>query len=588
MNVELKNFLDTYLEKEVDTTKISVFPLPCGIGKSEYIKYTIAETLQNGKGLIVVTDQIDRLKNYTVAQDEELTEYINKNKKFIAILTSETIKEELKDIHSKPVVLMSTQRYFSLTKDEIINYTSNHWVKRNKIIFDEKPYILDARRVTINSLNKIDTALKQALDDTIDQKNKVKLIECWKVISEKLQTALDVNEEQNSGYKREGYFNFNDLKTEDDIYIFLKLYPKYKRQLNKYNLDVVKDIEAVIQLFNEGVITSQKVKVKKSGKEYNKYFTVIVNHVNKLFEINAKIYVLDGTADISPEYQLKCFELINCDNFQRDLSNLTINIIDVNTSKERLTKLGAKSDSLITTIIDYVKSLPQNIDTVFTYKDISQKFENNFKNVNWFGNIKGSNQYRGVKHICQVGLHRYSELIYMLYANAINQFNDSDKTFNQRIYDMETIDNIRCNLIITDIEQNLFRCKIRNNDNREQCTYTLICTVKEKNELFEGYQPIINMIKSRYEKLGAIVNVVDTPAQFRLFKIKERKQDTSAKKIIRWLDAKEKGYVFKIADMLKDLKINHKQFDKIKRNNVSIMDLFNSIKTEKRGYYEIK
>lgn len=48
---------------------------------------------------------------------------------------------------------------------------------------------------------------------------------------------------------------------------------------------------------------------------------------------------------------------------------------------------GNKTDNLIKSIIDYIKSQPQNYDTIFTYQTIENKFKDQFKNVNHFGNI---------------------------------------------------------------------------------------------------------------------------------------------------------------------------------------------------------
>ena len=177
--------------------------------------------------------------------------------------------------------------------------------------------------------------------------------------------------------------------------------------------------------------------------------------------IGAKVFVLDGTADISPEYRLKCIQMVNCSRFKRDLSKLTINIVNVNTSKDRLLKNDEKTNKLIQTIIDYIKALPLNIDTVFTYQAIENEFIKDFANVAHLGDIKGRNDFRIVNNICQVGLNRMSELLYYLYANEIGMFNDTDKSLIKRIYDKTTIDEIRCKMILADIEQNLYRCKIR-------------------------------------------------------------------------------------------------------------------------------
>lgn len=578
MNEELKKFLDKELNKPTANNTVTVFPLPCGTGKSEYIRYLISDALIKGYGLIVITDEIDRLNGYTKSNNEELQTYLEKNQDRIALLKSETISTEIKTVHKKPIILMSTQRYFSLDLPELKNFTNS----RKKIVFDEKPFIFEIEKITINKLNTVDTVLKEVLNDTVNQNDKETLIECWSSINSKLQNELKTNEKLNDSYKRELFF-----KLDGNAYtnIFYRNINNYKPIIKKFNPDAIKTIEAVKQLLTEGIITSQKMKYKTSGNKYDNYFTVLKNNIDKLTAVDAKIYILDGTADISPEYKLKKINIIVCSKFKRDLSKLTINIVDVNTSKERLTKAGSKTENLIKTLISYIHSLPQNIDTIFTYKAISSKFANEFKNINWFGNIKGTNQYRNINHICQIGLNRYSDLTYVLYANAIGQFNDENKELINRIYDLETVDNIRCNLILADLEQNIYRSKIRNTNNKEKCVYTLICNFNEQNNLIEDYKPLIEIIKSRYENLGATVNLIDTPTEFKILKIKERntKNKSSVQKFIDWLNFQPKGKVFKRADLMTELKISKSQFKDIKDSGV-----LNALKTSKQGIYQVK
>ena len=597
MDNALKNFIDSFIKNDTDTAKITVLPLPCGVGKSQYITYLLSDALIRNYGLIVVTDTIERLNKYVSAcydDDGDLIAYIQRNADKISILTADNFKAEIDKTKYKPIVLMSTQRYFNLSKEDILKFTSGQQHKRTKIIFDEKINLLESRRLTVKSLNNIATALKEALDNTIDQADKATLINEYSQLNVQLQSALNDNERQNidtQNFKREIYF---DSKNVDiDIDKFYTLVDKYKQQLNKYNPDVLKDVYSINKLLFDGFITSQKTKSKRTNNEYqryNNYFTVVTNNTDKLLNIGAKVFVLDGTADISPEYMLNCVNMVDCKDFKKDLSNLTINIVNVNTSKDRLLKNDEKTNNLIQAIIDYIKALPLNIDTVFTYKDIESKFKNDFKNVEHLGNIKGRNDFRSVNNIVQVGLNRISELLYYLYANEIYYFNDNDKSIIKRIYAKETIDNIRCRMILADIEQNIFRCKIRNGDNKEKCNYTLLFNTTEPSKLFDGkYQPLVEMIKKRYEVLGAVINVIDEPIEFKLFKTIDRKEskDTNPQKIVKWLSSKRKDYLFHISELKSDLHLTDKQLERLKRKNFAIKELFQKMKTNKKGYYRI-
>lgn len=592
MNEELKSFLDTRLREDTDTSKISVFPLPCGVGKSEYITYLLADAIINHYGLIVVTDAVNRLNEYVAREThdgvKDLTAYINDNLSQISILNSDSIADESPKLPNKPIIMMTTQRYFDYSRDEIINLTSKQKYKRRKIVFDEKIYLLESRTITVKSLNDIATMLNEGLDNTVNSDTKQWLVGQYDEFNAKLQQKLVDNEHLNNdtdNFRREIYFDSEGLTISDDDDRFYDTIKKYNDKLRKYNLDSLKDIKALRKLLTYGAMTSQKVKTKKTNQRYKNYFTVVTNNVDKLIDIGAKVFVLDGTADISPEYRLKCVNMVNCSQFKRDLSNLTINIVNVNTSKDRLTRKGESTDRLIRTIISYIKSQPVNINTVFTYKAIEDKFKDSFINVEHFNNIKGNNCYRNVNHICQVGLNRWSELIYMLYKNEIGQINDDVNLLTQRVYDTITIDDVRCRLILSDIEQNLYRCKIRNHDNTEKCTYTIICSTKEKMDLLYNYQPLVDMIKRRYIPAGATVNVIDTPIEFQLLKAEERKsaQSTSTQRFSNWVKNQPKGRVFKRADVKKECNLNDSQFKEIKR-----MGLLDNFKTEKQGVYIIR
>lgn len=100
---------------------------------------------------------------------------------------------------------MSTQRYFGLDLPELKSFTHS----RKKIVFDEKPFIFEIEKITINKLNTVDTVLKEVLNDTVNQSDKETLIECWASIISKLQNELKTNEKLNDSYKRELFFKLD-------------------------------------------------------------------------------------------------------------------------------------------------------------------------------------------------------------------------------------------------------------------------------------------------------------------------------------------------------------------------------------------
>ena len=547
--------------------------------------------------MIVVTDSVERLNNYIESdQDAQLLEYINNNLKHIVVLNAQNIREELPKVNGSQVVLMTTQRYFRMSVQEL-----NAWAKSHKrIIIDEKPPILESRRIDVQLLNEVDTAIKQGLDDTINTEDKQSMLDLWHIITSYLWSELRRHEEKNKGYQLESYFFINQRKA-DQIRDFFALFDKYRVQLGKVSPSIQQTVGAVARLMQEGVIVSQKRISKQSANTYNNYFTVVINNVELLTDVDARILILDGTADISPEYLLNCFEIIDCSAFKRDLSALTINIVDFKTSKGafQTAKKGGKDAALANAIADYLNSLPQMVDVVFSYVDNKHLFQGRFS-FDWFGAIKGKNNYRELHNIAQIGLNRFPDSVYRLYASEISHYNDSDegKLFTCRNFEPYHIAHIRSLLILSDIEQNMFRCRIRNADNKEPCTYTIITAhaetiVNPDPDLFGNLNKsiiddvgLIALIKKRYEPLGATVSLIETPRSLAAFKTLQRNgnRDSIASRIFKWLADCQPGYMFHINEMLSSLGINQRQFQKAKENNADLRKAFANMK-QRKGVY---
>lgn len=570
LSVELNQYLDEHIKPSKNTNIVDVFPIRCGLGKSTYIKYRLFKALSTNERLIVVTDQISNLEGYI---SDELAEYIKRNKDKLTLLTSENIGTELKTLYLKNIVLMTTQRYFNFTVEEIKKLTQN----RKIIIFDEKPYLNEQMKVNIKTFNDVDTAFHIAIDNMVNPADKEWLINQWEILRAKFQNTIKEYEQLNTKGKLElWHYKTNETISEDDEK-FIKLINAYRLKLQKYDIDSYKNILAIIQIVYEGA-TFTSCKIKSKEQKYENYFTVFIDNKDKMINTGAKIYVLDGTADISSDYKVSYVNLIDCSKFLLPLDKLTINCVNIPTSRNKFNK--PDKNKYIDCIADYIKSLPNKCDAVFTYQKIEPIFQKYFNNVNHFNNIKGKNGYRNMTDIVQVGLNRYSDLAYQLQTG----YNILEKYNNQKaiiVSGRSKVNNTMYNTLLADIEQNLYRTKIRNADNTDMVTYTILFNTNQ-------YKHLVEMLKIRYGTYGAKINVIDTPKEIKLLKVKERKQDTNIKKILDWLDSKENEYTFYINDMLIELNLNQKQFQKIKDNNIVIKKLFTDMKTEKRGYYKIK
>lgn len=573
MNDKLNQFLDKHIKPSSNINIVDVFPIRCGIGKSTYIKYRLFKALSTNEKLIVVTDQIDRLKEYVLF--DELAEYITRNQSKLTLLTSDNIGAELKCLHLKNIVLMTTQRYFNFTVDEIKELTKN----RKMIIFDEKPYFNEQIKINIKTFNNIDTALHIALDNTVEPAAKDWLITQWELLRAKFQNTTKEYERLNTKGKLELlYYKPNETISEDDKQ-FIKLINKYRLKLQKYDVESYKNILAIIQMVYEGAtFTSYKIQSNSQEQKYENYFTVLIDNKDKMITSGAKVYVLDGTADVSPDYQASYINMIDCSDFLLPLNKLVINCVNIPTSRIRFDK--PDRNKYIDCIVNYINSLPHKCDVIFTYQKIEPILKKHFAMVNHFGNIKGKNDYRNKANIIQIGLNRYSDLTYQLQAgyNTLEKYKDKNVTIAAS---KSKSDNVMYNTILADVEQNLYRTKIRNADNTDIVTYTMLFNTNQ-------YKFLIELLKARYGAYGATINVIDTPLEFRLLKSKERKQDTNAKKILEWLSTKTKEDTFYINNMLSELNLTQKQFRRIKEKDTSIKALFENMKTNKRGYYIIK
>lgn len=582
--MELKEFLDHYITESTDTNLIDVFPLRCGIGKTTYIKYAISDALRNGRGLIVITDSVDRMQEYTRNQtDDDLTEYVSKNIKKIAILNSANFSEEVKTVKYKQIVLMTTQRYFDMTPEEITGLTEYANGKRDRIIFDEKIYITENIEIRVKTINDIDTALHEHIDDTDNPEDKAWLISQWEQFRDRIFAIMKMYEAENDGYSLEKWHYIDDDYISEDDERFKKLIHHYRKKINRIS-GTYKALLAVVQIVENGAtFTSQKLKSKSSNSEYNNYFTVILDNKEKLTNIGAKIFVLDGTADIDPDYRREFVNMIDCSQFKTAYPNLTIQCVNVNTSRTRLCS-RTNGNKVIKMIMEYIITLPVKYDVLFSYENIAHKLKDEFVQTDYFGNIKGKNKYRDYNNFVQIGLNRFSDLAYRLKTLHISLANTVSKNevlmvVSKKAFE-EKAKQTMYHAIMSDIEQNIFRSKLRNPNCDEPIRYLMFFNTDE-------FKPMIELMQERYK--GANVFVADTPTSFLMEKIKNRdsKKDSKAQRIIDWIYEQPKGREFKISAMLKELGLSQKNFDDAKRYNKSLVTIFKSMATDKKGYYRI-
>lgn len=577
--------MDAKIAESTDTNYIDVFPLRCGIGKTTYIKYAISDALRSGRGLIVITDSVDRMQEYTRNQtDDDLSEYVGKNRRKIVILNSANFSDEVRTVKYKQIVLMTTQRYFDMTPEEIAELTKYAGGVRDKIIFDEKIYITENIEIRVKTINDIDTALHEHIDDTDNSEDKAWLISQWESFRDRIFAIIKMYETENDGYSLEKWHYISGDSISEDDERFKKLIHYYRKKINRIS-GVYKALLAVIQIVENGAtFTSQKLKSKPSNSEYNNYFTVILDNRDKLINIGAKIFVLDGTADIDPDYQREYVKMIACDQFKTTYPSLTIQCVNINTSRTKLCSRN-NGNKVIKMIMEYVNTLPVKYDVLFTYENVAHKLKDEFVQTDYFGNIKGKNRYREYNNFVQIGLNRFSDLTYRLktYHNVISNVTTDGEVvkFISRKASEEKAKETMYRAIMSDIEQNLFRSKLRNPDCKEPVRYLMFFNTDE-------FKPMIELMQERYKE--ANVFVTDTPTSFLIEQIKSREnsKDSKTQRIIDWLSEQPNGTTFKVSDMLNELGITQQKFKDAKKYNKSLVKIFKSMETNRRGYYTVR
>lgn len=551
---DIKPFLDTIFLSEQDDSTVFAVPLRCGIGKSTYTHDKIREVCNSTspEGLIVVTDSVDRLKEYVNSTDDPTASLIAQYPDKIAVLTADNVSTEMQRQAYCKVLLMTTQRYFQLTRDEIKNLLHYSGGRRTTIIIDEKPLLKQVETITFKNLTDALAALFN-IDDSVERNEKNWCIDQWRAfvdhIRDEMNTGETICEKQ--------YFRFwftdswTSLTTANDDKRFFRFIEAHKAKISR---EAYKTIQLCRQLIEDGAIFDCH---KIQSGEYKKQFWLCVDNRDKLINLGSKVIVLDGSADVSPEYQVLYINMVDCSRFNVPLTNLEIVCVNANTSKSKLKPDSAERESTIDAIKKYLeKHCPQV--PVFTYLQNDKDFHENVlrdkKNPSeyvkrHFGAIRGVNDYRNCAELAQIGLNRYDELTYFLMTELSEDKKKYLKSLKPEqgavefekifaLYEEGTVSTTETMLrsILADIEQNLFRSAIRNvNFDGEVRYWMFFDTV--------NYAALVEMMKKRYGSLGAKITVRDKPMTLKVKSIEKRQttKDTAPKKFIRWCKNQQPG-----------------------------------------------
>lgn len=502
---------------EAHKDDVSVLSIPCGSGKSTALTKLICKTIRqnNGEGLIIVTDSIERMGEYwrhdsTNPQfDDTMLRFIENHQNQVAVMTSQNYEQMKSRQYYAPVVVLTTQRYFGWTQDRVKELLRWKEGKRSLIIFDEAPYLSTERDVTVSTLNAVATALRICIEapDEKSRKAKYEAIAFWEEVRTTLLNQMDQLE-----YTPDLQYAYIGGQEDEALDKFIGYVRENQSWLDTDRIKIVQMAEDAACLLRGWGVYSHR-NTPKSGKYESKY-TVHVDHRDLVTGLNAKVIVLDGTAEISPMYDEDYIHLHSDRSFTRSLSYLTIKLCDVPTAESDLRDDPSQTAKMI---LNYLAAATGHDNNLIVFS--SEKMERQFhllgfdqKHTGHFNNIKGLNNYSIAQNIAQVGLNRKPPVEYLtldlahneevrkkLAAETISE-GPVDAMRNARVT-MDYDTNTMAHHVLTDLEQNMYRGVIRSAANTKPYTYYIFFD-HERNK------PLIDMIKKRYEALDAKVEFV--------------------------------------------------------------------------------
>lgn len=257
--------------------------------------------------------------------------------------------------------------------------------------------------------------------------------------------------------------------------------------------------------------------------------------------------------------------MVDCQKFLVPLRNLTINIVNAPTSKTRLYKGDTDAQGIITALKSHMKSDPERVSAVFTYLKIENQFESILPGgglTGHYGAIKGSNKYRDMTHIAQVGLNRYSDTDYrqITYLTKLLE-KDYGSSNVIRVIGQSAVDKVMNHSLLADFEQNLFRSKLRNIDCTDAVTYTLFINTTT-------YKDLIDLIIERYGKRhGATINIINHLPELDIVKAQNRKtgKKTKVQIVIDWIKLQPSGSSFTTSQLRNECNLTRDQWKTTKR-----------------------
>lgn len=567
------------------TEQVSLLSIMCGMGKSMAISYLIRDVVESQvcRGLLIATDSVERLRSYLQpAFDPELQRALEEHADKITLLESGNKQEALRRMRSSPVLLITTQRYFSMTVEEINDFLKGDGFRREYIIIDEKPIIKTVETVSRTTMNKVASALSDGIRSYEEQDRKREALGFWFQLRSVFERVIQQLEDGHAG-KEAFYAAFQGIKNLDghtlnrsDFGVFWQYVSRknVRDQLKRFDPECMLMIERILKLmWHGGLFYGDR------GQYYKSCFYMTVNRWDRLKDVRARVLVLDGTGDIHPDYDRQ--EGLHCVREGlpfRLLDNLTLHFVHVESGKQRL-GMDDWGGQRKQEILKYLETLGHSKEKtpLFTYKEIERWFRNHgYALTGHFGDIKGRNNYADAENIIQVGMNLYANQDYMslwlgdnpgeyvdLLARTENAIDEGMRAFRQ----LDEVSDLQNRILLAELEQNMFRCAIRRADCIKPVHFFVLCDVRRHEKLIE-------MASARYAQYAVNISVEgkvpEAVQQERRMhrKAKDPQKGTAYQRFMRWYEKAQRGTVLTKTQLLQATGLSGADFQNLLRKKV--------------------
>lgn len=590
--------------------KVNIYPARCGMGKSVIIKalldnlvnkYTFIgkvkrEDILEPYGAIVITDNIDRLKEIKDSKGLQDRCYLFQGVSEEELETNcvKEFKEKVQEQFKYPILLISTQKYFKMSKEE--RDFMYKWAKgTRKVAFvDEKPILTNEDIVDQKFLSEISIAL----DNCLEGDDKIYLLDTFG----KIYADLDyIRKEYSSKYDTMWIKKSKEtllINTDADKKFFKIL----ENNVSRYIFEKVKILQ---RIYSEGCLFVNK---KDKDQDNTRQFIILNDNSDKFDTDKCKYHILDATAYFDIDYTIdkELFEYIKIDD-KKEKSDINIHHIPFSASQ----KTFKRKTQAIEATCKWINNTCGDDVFVSTYgkkKGLFQKFEKQLdtKDVAYYGAIKGKNIWNNKSTMVHVGFNRQSDIVYLLTYLYINmkvakkhKFNwneESEEKIKEMIDTLLKVHSegsqkgmfedilmsyIMRSKIVVDAEQNIMRIKCRHFANEDICNVFIIA-----GKTYTSY------VTRLCERLNAKYMFYDTlPIEFEEYKLENRKSNVEGKKetnpqiLKKCLEKIEKGTIIKMKDIIELSGLNRDQIKECKKSNTYIKTWFDEHKGDKNGQY---